>query len=308
MLAMQGIINLVKPLNLTSFQAVKRVRKILQIRKVGHTGTLDPLATGVLPICVGRATKVSRFLVDTSKEYIAELRLGIKTDTLDAAGEIVAEEEVSELNTELIKEACAEFVGEIEQVPPMYSAVKQDGKRLYRLAQQGKTVEREPRQVKIYNLKVLAVDLPVIRFAVECSKGTYIRVLAADIAKKLGSCGHLSFLIRDRVGPFKINEAIILAELEKAASTDSLAETLLPIDSALVHYPKIKIKSEPQLYKLVSNGASFDFEGVANQENKLDLGQKIRVYSAEDEFLGIYEFVLEQKSKKRIFKPVRLFC
>ncbi|MCK8823501.1 tRNA pseudouridine(55) synthase TruB [Fuchsiella alkaliacetigena] len=305
---MQGIINLVKPLNLTSFQAVKRVRKILQIRKVGHTGTLDPLATGVLPICVGRATKVSRFLVDTSKEYIAELRLGIKTDTLDAAGEIVAEEEVSELNTELIKEACAEFVGEIEQVPPMYSAVKQDGKRLYRLAQQGKTVEREPRQVKIYNLKVLAVDLPVIRFAVECSKGTYIRVLAADIAKKLGSCGHLSFLIRDRVGPFKINEAIILAELEKAASTDSLAETLLPIDSALVHYPKIKIKSEPQLYKLVSNGASFDFEGVANQENKLDLGQKIRVYSAEDEFLGIYEFVLEQKSKKRIFKPVRLFC
>ena len=308
MLAMQGIINLVKPLNLTSFQAVQRVRRILQIRKVGHTGTLDPLATGVLPICVGRATKVSRFLVDTSKEYLAELRLGIKTDTLDAAGEIVAQEEVPELTMELIKEVCAEFVGEIEQVPPMYSAVKQEGKRLYKLAQQGKTVKREPRQIKIYKLEVLAVDLPVIRFAVECSKGTYIRVLAADIAKKLGSCGHLSFLIRDRVGPFKINEGIVLAELEEAASSDSLAATLLPIDAAVVHYPQIKIKSEPQLYKLVSNGASFDFKGVASQENDLDLGQRVRVYSAEDEFLGIYKFVLEQEGKEEVFKPVRLFC
>ena len=222
---MDGIIVINKPIGCTSYNIVYRVKKIFK-EKVGHTGTLDPLATGVLPILIGKGTKLSSYLMEHDKEYIATLKLGKKTDTLDAEGEVIEEREVDDniFNKDKIDEVLNKFIGKIEQIPPLYSAIKVNGKKLYEYARNGQNVEVKPRQVEIYKINLLNIDKEQkeIKFKVNCSKGTYIRTLCLDIAEKLGSIGYMSSLQRTRVGRFKIEDAITIDELEKKEQNNEL--------------------------------------------------------------------------------------
>ncbi len=224
---------------MTSHDVVARIRRILKTKKVGHTGTLDPDATGVLVACVGQATKLSSFLMATSKEYIAEMELGVRTDSQDRTGKIVSESKNFTVTREQVEKIMGNLTGEIDQIPPMVSAVRHQGKKLYELARKGKEVEREPRRVKIYSLELLDFEPPRIRFRVECSKGTYIRTLCSDIGDILGCGAHQASLTRTRSGPFSIDEALTLAELENTADP---AEKIIPPGKALSFLPEVKVK------------------------------------------------------------------
>ncbi|MDD2903312.1 MAG: tRNA pseudouridine(55) synthase TruB, partial [Syntrophales bacterium] len=206
---LSGILLIDKPAGPSSFEVVRRVRKALKVRKAGHGGTLDPFATGLLLLCIGEATKLVPFLMPEPKTYRAQVKLGEETDTQDLTGQVVARSEELPAPAQ-VYEAAAGFVGEIEQVPPMYSALRHQGKRLYQLARRGETVEVKPRKVTIYSLEVLEVDLPRVRLQVRCSPGTYIRTLAADLGQALGCGAHLAALRRLAVGPFKVAEALAL--------------------------------------------------------------------------------------------------
>lgn len=209
-----AIVNINKPVGRTSFWVVKKVRHIVKT-KVGHAGTLDPFAEGVLLICTGKATKQVARLMDLSKEYIGEIEFGIETDTDDRTGTITRQQKVPELDREKIEHVCAQFVGNIYQIPPMFSAKKVKGKRLYQIARTGKTIEREPKQVHIKSIDVLSVLSPIVKIKVECSKGTYIRALARDIGREIGVGGHLRSLVRTRIGEYKIADALTLDQFER---------------------------------------------------------------------------------------------
>ena len=222
---MDGILNINKPKGITSHDVVIQVRKIFHLKKVGHAGTLDPDATGVLVVCLGKATKAVKFLINDDKEYEAIMVLGVSTDSQDASGQVlkrVNELKVSEVE---VREAMEKFQGEIEQIPPMISAVHYQGKRLYQLARQGKVVERAPRKVKIFSLKILNMELPRVKFNVVCSKGTYIRTLCADIGEVISCGAHQMELIRIRSGSFHVRDSLTLEELRKAPHPESF---LLP--------------------------------------------------------------------------------
>ncbi len=214
---MDGILNINKPKAITSHDVVDQVRKVFRFKKVGHAGTLDPDATGVLVVCLGKATKTVKFLINDDKEYEAIMVLGISTDSQDASGRVL--EKVNELKVSeaKVREVMEKFQGEIEQIPPMVSAVHYQGKRLYQLARQGKVVKRAPRKVKIFSLKILEIELPRVKFHVVCSKGTYIRTLCADIGEALSCGAHQMELIRIRSGSFHIRDSITLEELREAA-------------------------------------------------------------------------------------------
>lgn len=234
-----GIVNINKPAGLTSYQVVAEVKKILSCKKAGHTGTLDPAAKGVLPVCLGKATKIIPFIPEEEKEYLATITLGQTTDTLDAEGKILEENEGwPQLGLRDIEMVLQKFIGDIEQIPPMYSAVHHEGIRLYQLAREGKEVERKPRQVQIKELELLDVELPQFKIRVLCSPGTYIRTLAADIGEELQVGAHLSELIRSKSGPFSINKAVSLDELRNTGR-----ENILPADYPL-NYPMLYIKEE----------------------------------------------------------------
>ncbi len=207
-----AILNINKPEGKSSFYVVKKVRYLTKT-KVGHSGTLDPFATGVLLICTGKATKKSSELMNLPKWYVGEIELGKTTDTEDVTGEIIAENSVPELSTDEINEILQKFVGEIEQIPPMFSAKKVGGKRLYRLARKGIEVERKPHRVHIYNIKLLEFSSPVLKIEVNCSKGTYIRSLARDIGEVIGCGAHLKSLVRTRIGPYSLDDSLNLEEL-----------------------------------------------------------------------------------------------
>jgi tRNA pseudouridine55 synthase len=212
---MDGVVILDKPKGMTSQRAVERVKKILKAKCAGHTGTLDPFATGVLPICLGESTKVIPFLDEDFKEYEAVLRLGIETDTMDEMGRIIDEKSIGKLNENDVRRAFLKFLGEIRQIPPMFSALKKNGVRLYNIARQGKDVPRSPRTIVIRELNLLDLNLPFIKFFVRCSRGTYVRVLGSDIGKELGFGGHLVELRRIRSGVFSIEEAVSIEDVEK---------------------------------------------------------------------------------------------
>lgn len=212
---MHGLFLLNKASGMTSHDVVRRLRRLCRTRRVGHAGTLDPLATGVLPVAVGNGTKILQFLLAENKTYRAGVKLGVTTDTLDKDGLIVSQKPVPLLGVTELEEVCADFRGEIEQVPPMYSALKKDGVPLYRLARQGLTVEREPRRVTIDKLEVLSFEKDLVEIEVQCSKGTYIRSLVADIGEKLGCGAHLTSLCRTRSGPFVLAECFSLEDLER---------------------------------------------------------------------------------------------
>ena len=235
---MHGVLVLDKPRGITSHQAVARVKKLLNANKAGHAGTLDPMATGVLLVCIGEATKISSLLMDMPKTYEAELRLGQSTDTLDADGTITEERPVDEFSMEEITSALESFSGIISQTPPMYSAIKKDGKRLYEIAREGRTVERKEREITIYDIECTGYEHPYLRIRVGCSKGTYIRTLAEDIAARLGTLAHLSALRRTRVGVFSIEDATVLDGPVPGAGG------LVSVDHALAGLPEVVLDNE----------------------------------------------------------------
>lgn len=277
---MNGIININKPLGMTSHDVVGRLRRILGIKKIGHTGTLDPDASGVLPMCIGRATKTADMLTAQNKQYIAEVTLGSATTTLDASGEVT---ETSEVNVDEsdIQSVVTEFVGNIMQIPPMYSAIKIDGKRLYELARDGVEVERKPRPVTIEKNEILSIDLENKKFSmkVDCSKGTYIRTLCDDIGRRLGCLAHMSALIRTRSGRFCIDDAYTLDEVEKMAENGNMS-FLVPIDKVFEELPKLILSSRRA--RLMCNGVQISAQGIID-------GETYRVYDESGSFLTISE-------------------
>lgn len=275
---MNGIINVNKPLKMTSHDVVYRLRKILSVKKIGHTGTLDPDASGVLPMCVGRATKTADMLTAQDKQYVAEVTMGSATDTLDASGKITASADVN-VSEEDIRRIVAGFIGETEQIPPMFSAVKINGKKLYELARKGEEAERKPRKIRINQIEIQNIDLPHKKFVmkVDCSKGTYIRTLCDDIGRKLGCYAHLSQLTRTRSGRFDISQSYTLEEIERMF-TDGDMTFLTPIDEVFNEYEKL-ILTQTKAYKMC-NGAKVSVQGVCD-------GKIYRVYDENGNFLTI---------------------
>lgn len=293
-----GIINVYKEKGYTSFDVVAKMRGILGQRKVGHTGTLDPAAEGVLPVCAGKGTKLCDMLTDHDKTYRAVMLLGTETDTQDTTGTVLEVKPVDSLTEEAVREAIGSFVGGYEQVPPMYSALKVNGKKLYELAREGKTVERKARPVKIYEIEIESVALPEVVMSVSCSKGTYIRTLCHDIGEKLGVGGCMKELCRTKVGRFTLEHAATLAELQKLKDEDRLSEAVLPLETVFRDYPEFRA-SEDGTDRLVRNGNPFRL----NNAGRLAGGAALKVYAMDGTFIGIYEY----SEEKRMFYPKKIF-
>jgi len=247
---LSGIVLLDKPVGIGSTQVLQRVKNLFQVRKAGHTGSLDRLASGLLPLCFGEATKVSGFLLDADKRYRSTFRLGVVTNTGDAEGEVLERHDPPELEERDVLEVMAEFKGEIEQIPPMHSAIKHQGQRLYKLAHQGVTVERQPRRVTIHRLELLEIGDGCLRVEVDCSKGTYIRTLAEDIGRRLGCGASVENLHRLGAGPFDAKDMVPYAELEERAERglDALDEVVLPIEAAVAHWPGVSLPDAVAYY------------------------------------------------------------
>ncbi len=293
-----GIINVYKEKGYTSHDVVAKLRGIAGQKKIGHTGTLDPDAEGVLPVCLGKATKVCELLTDKDKTYRAVLFLGQTTDTQDASGMVLETSDISNLNESQVTEAVQSFVGEYAQIPPMYSALKVDGKKLYELAREGKTVERKARNVKIHSIKILRVDLPRVEMEVSCSKGTYIRTLCHDIGEKLGVGGCMESLLRVRVGRFVLADSLRLSEIQKAKEDGNLEKILQPIDSVFEQYRAVRIRSDQE--KRLQNGNSFR---KTDRLQNYDDQEMVRVYDSNGHFAAVYRYV----EKDHEFRIVKMF-
>jgi tRNA pseudouridine55 synthase len=275
-----GVLLLDKPLHISSNRALQKVKRLFDARKAGHTGSLDPLATGMLPVCLGEATKTSAFLLDADKTYQFKCQLGSKTATADAEGEVIQTLPFEHIQQKDIEKILPKFLGDIKQIPPMYSALKKDGKRLYDLARQGVEVERPPRPVTIYKLELLAFEAGEIEFKVTCSKGTYVRTLAEDIAEALDCCAFVTELRRLTVGPYQ-GEMVTLDQLEKLVEKgfEAMDELLLDIDSGITHFPKVELDADSAYYIKL---------GQPIQVPKVPVDGKVRIYD-EDQFLGVGE-------------------
>lgn len=281
---MDGIVVINKPGNYTSFDVVAIIRKLLKTKKVGHAGTLDPMATGVLPILAGNATKIQNLLQGSSKEYRAKFRLGLITDTEDISGKILKKNPVN-VNVETLKKVISAFVGEIKQVPPMYSAIKKDGVRLYSLARQGIEVSREKRVVTIDDIKLenYNEEMQEATMLVRCSKGTYIRTLCADIGAQLGCGAVMSGLERTRVDSFTLEKSITLDRAKELASENNLDKLLLSIDSVLSKYNAVKVTDAQTVRFLNGGGLTLDRISIKDAQDS----QKLRVYGTGGKFLGL---------------------
>jgi len=248
----------------TSFDAVRKVRRVLKVKKAGHAGTLDPFATGLLIVLLGQGTKLSSYLMSAEKNYRATMRLGIETDTLDPTGRIVQTKPVTGLDAETIRATALGFVGEIEQVPPIYSAIKHKGRRAYELARKGISVELEKRKVKILSLEIVSIELPDVTMEVTCSSGTYIRSLAADLGTKLGTGAHLKALRRLWSGPFGIKDAVNLKTIGSKALEDILQGNIIPLRDALPHLKEVQV--DDLMAKKIRNGHQPQW-GISEIEN-----------------------------------------
>lgn len=290
---MNGVIIINKPYGKTSHDCVSFIRRLCKIKKVGHTGTLDPGATGVLPICIGNATKACELLTVAKKSYRAELILGMTTDTQDAEGEILTEQPVN-ITKEQIVTAVNSFVGEIEQIPPMYSAIKQNGKKLYELARSGITVERKSRKITIYNIEIINIDMEKgsVTIDVDCSKGTYIRTLCEDIGISLGCGAYMNSLLRTKSGQFDINDAYSFEDLEKLQRENRLSSILIPTDELFFMYKKIVVNNRQKGF--IVNGVKTRYKGLV--ENEI-----YRVYDENNNFLCISECIEERLTLVKSF-------
>lgn len=317
---MDGIINVYKEKGFTSHDVVAKLRGILRMKKIGHTGTLDPAAEGVLPVCLGKGTRLCDMLTDKTKTYRAVLLLGQETDTQDTTGLVQAEYPVN-VTEEEVREAILSFLGDYMQIPPMYSALKVNGKKLYELARQGKEVERQARPVQILDIQIESIDLPRATFSVTCSKGTYIRTLCYDIGRKLGCGGCMESLLRTRVDRFKLEDSLTLSQIEKLRDEGRVEEVVVPVEGVFLGLPALVTKPGDG-DKLVHNGNPFPAE-LAVEENcdppagsgagsdgsaKLaasvaDRFEGVRVYDSEHHFIGVYRY----SEEKRRYQPQKIF-
>lgn len=286
-----------KPPGMTSHDVIDRVRRRLNIRKVGHTGTLDPLATGVLVLCLGRATRLSSFISDHDKTYAAQIRLGVRTNTLDAEGDVVARRDNVPDRLEDVRDAVASFVGDVEQIPPMFSARKMDGRRLYQLAREGTEVARRPSRVRIYGIDIEDFRPPDLQLTVSCSKGTYIRTLADDIGRQLGCGAHLAGLRRTAAGPVRLDECVALDRLESIGSKEALQPFLMDPNRLLRDLPRLDLNA-------AQAGCFVHGRAVANVEAgaALESGRLARALCPEGGLLGIGRW----RAADRLLRPVRV--
>lgn len=333
---MDGIINVYKEKGYTSHDVVAKMRGILRMKKIGHTGTLDPEAEGVLPVCLGKGTKLCDMLTDKTKTYRAVMLLGQETDTQDTTGQVLSEYPVS-VSEDEVREAVMSFLGPYMQIPPMYSALKVNGKKLCELARAGKEVERQARPVEILDIQVEAIDLPRVTMSVTCSKGTYIRTLCYDIGRKLGCGGCMESLLRTRVGRFCLEDALTLSQIEELRELGQVAQYVVPVDGVFADLPKL-VMSGAEGDKLVHNGNPFPAEAaeyvapeqVVDSESAGDGNQKrteaagtesetdtaavsgksncnhfakARVYDSQEQFIGIYGY----HGEKQRYQPQKIF-
>lgn len=294
-----GVIVIRKEQGFTSHDVVAKMRGICGQKKIGHTGTLDPAATGVLPVCLGSGTKLCDMLADRDKEYVAELLLGVTTDTQDTTGTVLAEQAVKVTEDE-VRKVCESFVGDYNQIPPMYSALKVGGKKLYELAREGKSVERQARPVRILELEILQIELPVVKMRVVCSKGTYIRTLCDDIGRALGCGGAMKSLERTRVGAFTLENAVTLGKLQQLKDAGKLAGVVLPVDRIFDECPKLHVTEE--FVRLLDNGNAI-LQEQTEENIKYDNGRWIRFYRMDESFAGVYAY----DSGKVRYQPVKMF-
>jgi tRNA pseudouridine55 synthase len=295
-MSIDGILNVNKPEGKTSFNIVTWLKRLTGEKHVGHAGTLDPIATGVLPICFGQATRVARFLTESSKTYLAQIELGITTDTFDRQGKIIERGDTSGITVTQIEEALTPFQGVIKQAPPIYSALKHQGRRYYELARAGIPIKPKPRQVEIVNLELISCQLPLITINVECSKGTYIRSLAHDIGQCLRCGAHLKNLTRLRCGPFNIEDALYLPQIEEAFQKGTWEESLLPLDSPLSNWKTIIVDKRNEL--AIRNGCSLSLEETSPPPEK-----NCRAYNLDGYLIAVLNFIPE----KNLWHPERVF-
>lgn len=311
-----GILNVYKEPGYTSFDVVAKLRGILHQKKIGHTGTLDPQAEGVLIICLGKATKLCDILPDHEKEYEATLLLGVTTDTEDTTGTVTGQRAVT-VTEEAVRNAIYSFQRTYDQVPPMYSAIKVNGKKLYELARQGTVIERQPRPVTIQAIEMIEIQLPRVRFRIRCSRGTYIRSLCRDIGEQLGCGGCMERLVRTKACGFHMADSLHLSEIEALVQEGRLEQKIRTIDSMYPEYPKIRIAS--QWNKLVQNGNKFRKEHIGSMTEGFQIENVssetvpitdenenriyVLVYDSEGIFIGIYEYQLPMRE----FVPYKMF-
>ena len=292
---MDGILNINKAVGVTSHDVVAKIRHMLKQRRVGHTGTLDPLASGVLPICIGQGTRVAEYLSESGKAYQAEITFGVVTDTYDTEGEIIRQGDTSGLTLARIQEALSHFQGELQQMPPRYSAIKVQGQPAYKLARAGAKVTLEARSITVHALDIRGWSLPRLTLAVSCSKGTYIRSLAYDLGEYLGCGAHMSGLVRTRSGPFLLEDSLTLEQLALAIEEgqEAVERHLFPVDYALQNYPALNLSAEQT--ERVLHGNPFRIEADADKEEASTSGSIEtdetptlgRVYAADGRFLAI---------------------
>ena len=298
-----GVVNIYKEKGFTSHDVVAKLRGIVKQKKIGHTGTLDPDAEGVLPVCFGKATKLCDMLTDKDKTYETVLLLGKTTDTQDISGEVLKEGDTQQITEEMLRNAILSFVGEYAQIPPMYSALKVNGKKLYELAREGKEVERKARPVTIYHIQIKEIQMPRVRMEVRCSKGTYIRTLCHDIGETLGCGGCMEELLRTQVERFELKDSICLSEVEELWNTGELMAKVVPIDEMFSNYKKLVLTPEGE--RAVCCGNNFRKKDISNNTEGLSWedGERVRVYGTKDNFIAVYEYQKELHG----FKIVKMF-
>ena len=294
---MDGVIVIRKEKGFTSHDVVAKLRGILHMKKIGHTGTLDPDAEGVLPVALGKATRLVDMITDKEKTYEAVMRLGVVTDTQDMSGTVLSQTTELSVTEEELCTVVSSFVGDYMQVPPMYSALKVNGKKLYELAREGKTVERKPRPVHFYEIEILDISFPLVRFRVTCSKGTYIRTLCHDIGEKLGCGAAMESLLRTKVGRFTLDDAITLAQTEEAVQEGTIESKILGIEEILAEYPRVCCTKEGD--RLLANGNPL----VQALVDALEKNGWIRMCSSEGSFAGVYQW----DEKRNRYFPVKMF-
>ncbi len=294
---MDGILNINKAKGMTSHDVVAKVRKILKQKRVGHAGTLDPAASGVLPICIGMGTRVAEYLSESGKAYQAEITFGVVTDTYDAEGAIIRTTSTANLTLAQVEEVLPSFLGPQMQLPPRYSAIKIQGQAAYKRVRSGEEITLAPRPVTFYQLQVLAWHPPLLTLAIECSKGTYIRSLAYDLGERLGYGAHLSALIRTRSGPFQLSESVSLEQLAEASVQETIAEHIFPADSVIQQYPALQL--DATTLERVLHGNTFSSDEPDTQPHA-DLA---RIYDSEGHFIAIAAWNTEQ----RVWQPKKVF-
>ncbi len=297
----QGVMNVYKEAGYTSHDVVARLRGILKQKKIGHTGTLDPAAEGVLPVCLGQATRLCDMLADTSKTYEAVMLLGTVTDTQDTTGTVLKTCPVT-VSEEEVRAAAKSFIGDYSQIPPMYSALKVNGKKLYELAREGKEVERKARPVTILELVVTKIELPRVWMRVSCSKGTYIRTLCSDIGEKLGCGGTMESLVRTRVERFSLENTMTLDEIERARDEGKLADKIVSIEDMFSRYERVETIKEAD--SLVRNGNPLKLSELIRQKDGQGAEWEIvRVCDSSGRFMGVYRF----EQERQFYKPWKMF-